>query len=155
MKKLFVLFLLFLSISHYAHANVMCEDATDYYAVYEPNTYTCNSGYYLPANTEGCQPCPNGFTCSGGTFEFNPNEYQGAELNTIGTSTMNNVCADNFPMDMYAVYEPKTVTLNFDDDNGHTSTTTCTYDGLVNLPEPPTRVGYDFKGWKLVQTNNE
>ena len=60
-----------------------------------------------------------------------------------------------FRSDMYAVYKPVTVTLNFEDENGNTTTTTCTYDGLVNLPEPPTRVGYDFKGWKLVPKNNE
>ena len=151
MKKLFFIFIVLFATN--AFANVMCEDATDYYAIYEPNTYTCDTGYYLPANTDGCVACPTGFTCNGGTFSFNENVYQGAVINSVGTSTMNNVCADNFPVDLYAVYEPVTVTLNFNDDNGHTSTTTCTYDGLVNLPEPPTRVGYDFKGWKL-QTNN-
>ena len=77
MKKLFVLFLLFLSISHRAFADVMCEDATDYYAVYEPNTYTCDTGYYLPANTDGCVACSQYHYCSGGTYTFNLNEDQG------------------------------------------------------------------------------
>ena len=60
----------------------------------------------------------------------------------------------NFPSDFYAVYDPVTVTLNFDDDNGNTTQTTCTYDGLINLPTPPTREGYDFVGWKIETNNN-
>ena len=123
-----------------------------------------NSPYALPINQneatviafkklEGALDNGGKTSSYGGTFDANSDKYQGAEIDSIGTSTMNNVCADNFPTDMYAVYEPKTVTLNFDDDNGNTSSTTCTYDGLVNLPEPPTREGYDFVGWKL-QTSN-
>ena len=129
---------------------MVCDETiTDYYALYEINTYNCSAGQYLPANTDGCVACPVGFTCAGGTFTFNENEYQGAVLNTVGTSAMNNVCADNFPVDLYAVYEPNTVTLTFNDGNGTTTSGTCTYDGLINVPETPTRAGYEFKGWKV------
>jgi hypothetical protein len=147
-------FLFFVFVTQSVLADFTCDvSISDYYAVYELNSYTCNVGQYLPANTLGCVSCPNGFMCPGGTFDFNPDIFQGLEIGSVPNNTMNNVCAGNFPIDLYAVYEPNTVTLNFDDDNGNTSTTTCTYDGLINLPEPPTRVGYDFNAW-ILQTNN-
>lgn len=196
MKKLLLLFLLLCIQSSFAE--MMCDDAQNvYFAVYVINTYTCESGYYLPANTnhcsvckyghscsggtytfniyidqginiteyicepgyflpantDGCQPCPDGFVCGGGTFEFNSDIYQGAQLITIPTTTMNNVCADNFPTDIYAVYEPNVVTLNWDDGFGNTTTNTCTYDGAITLPPIPSRPGYVFSGWN-VQRNN-
>ena len=124
-------------------------------AIFEPIEYTCASGTFLPANTAGCRPCPSGYTCSGGTYAFDDKKSQGA-VRTAGLTTQNisNSCAINASRKMVAVYEPKTVTLNFDDDNGNTTTTTCTYDGLINVPETPTRVGYSFAGWRL-EVNNE
>ncbi len=50
-------------------------------AVFTINEYTCNFGYFLPANTPGCQPCPTGYTCNGGTFTFNPNQSHGLSIN--------------------------------------------------------------------------
>ena len=102
MKKILLLSLLIINPSF---AEMMCDNATDYFAVYEPNSYTCNPGQYLPANTVGCVSCPVGWTCPGGTFDFNPNEYQGLEIGTISTNTINNICAINFPTDLYSVYE--------------------------------------------------
>ena len=55
MKKILLLSLLFIQPSF---AEMMCEDATDYYAIYEPYSYTCNNGEFLPANTLGCVSCP-------------------------------------------------------------------------------------------------
>lgn len=107
MKKLFA-FLSFVFITQIAMADdIVCDSAnTVYFAVYKINTYDCPSGYYLPANTLGCQPCPSGFTCPGGTFEFNPDIFQGLYFTEIITTTMNNVCAANFPTDIFAIYEP-------------------------------------------------
>ena len=54
---------------------------------------------------------------------------------------------------MIPIFRPKTMTLNFDDGNGNTTTTTCTYGGLVNIPDTvPTRPGYTFTGWVVRQT---
>ena len=145
MKKILLLSLL---LTQPSYAEMMCEDATDYYAIYEPNTYTCNNGQYLPANTLGCVQCPNGWTCNGGTYDFNPDFYQGAILNTITTNTMNNICADNFPIDLYAVYEPNTITINWDDGTNITQST-CEYGGLITLPPTPVRPGYKFGGWRV------
>ena len=106
MKKLFA-FLLFLFITQIAIADdIVCDSAnTVYFAVYEINTYDCPSGYYLPANTLGCKPCPSGFNCPGGTFQFNPDMFQGLYFTENITTTMNNVCAANFPTNIFAIYE--------------------------------------------------
>ncbi|MFQ6729665.1 MAG: hypothetical protein ACLRFK_01255 [Alphaproteobacteria bacterium] len=150
MKKLFA-FLSFVFITQIAMADdIVCDSAnTVYVAVYKINTYDCPSGYYLPANTDGCQPClygrycaggtytfntdadqgivigsyvcnsgyflpantdqckpcPSGFNCPGGTFQFNPDMFQGLYFTENITTTMNNVCAANFPTDIFAIYE--------------------------------------------------
>jgi len=145
MKKILLLSLL---LTQPSFAEMMCEDATDYYAIYEPYTYTCNNGQYLPANTLGCVSCPSGYTCSGGIFDFNATEYQGAVLNTITTNTMNNICADNFPIDLYAVYEPNTITINWNDGT-NTSTSQCVFGTPLILPPEPVRPGYKFGGWRV------
>ena len=104
MKKLLLLSLLIINPSF---AEMMCDvSVSDYFAVYEIDSYTCNPGQYLPANTLGCVSCPNGWTCNGGTFDFNTDEYQGLELGTISNTPINNICAVNFPPDLYSVYEP-------------------------------------------------
>ena len=95
-------------ITHSVRADLMCEDATDYFVVYEINTYTCSSGQYLPANTLGCVSCPVGFTCNGGTFDFNPDYFQGIDFDVknISNTQINNICAINFPTDLFAAHEP-------------------------------------------------
>ena len=105
MKKILLLSLLFINPSF---AEMMCDDATDYFAIYEIDSYTCNPGEYLPANTVGCVSCPNGFVCNGGTYNFNPDYFQGINFDpsNISTNTINNICAANFPNELFAVYEP-------------------------------------------------
>jgi len=74
------------------------------YAVYGISQYTCQRGYYLPADSEICRSCPTGGSCIGGTFTLNPNEYQGLVLSNIH-GAVNYVCANNFPTNMYAMYQ--------------------------------------------------
>lgn len=150
-KKIFA-FLLFVFIAQNALAEYTCNtNVYDYYAIYKPLEYTCQSGYYLPANTDGCIACPDGFICNGGTFSFDSNLSQGLSYinNTIPNTSLTNMCADNFPIDLYAVYaQNETITVNFI--NGDSSeTVTCTYGDDLTIPEPPTRVGYTFTGWKV------
>ena len=111
-------------------ADIVCNTNIDkYFAVYEPYSFDCSSGYYLPANTYGCRPCLYGRYCPGGTFQFNPNLFQGLEVRDAITTTMNNVCAANFPTDISAIYEP----------NKHNCATgfymPANMDGCVQCPE--------------------
>lgn len=100
-------FWLFVFITQSVFADFMCNtNIDDYYALYEIDSYTCNYGQYLPANTLGCVSCPTGFTCPGGTFEFNPDIFQGLDITSIPTNTLNNICANNFPDNLIAIYEP-------------------------------------------------
>ena len=98
----------FVFITQIAMADdIVCDTNIDtYFAIYRINTYDCPSGYYLPANTLGCKPCPSGFNCPGGTFQFNPDMFQGLSFTENITTTMNNVCAANFPTDISAIYKP-------------------------------------------------
>ena len=105
--------LLLIFITQSVLADLVCDtDIIDYYAIYEINSYTCNAGEYLPANALGCVSCPSGLTCNGGTFEFNPNVFQGLSFESIPNNTMNNICADNFPVDLLAIYEPNVHTCS-------------------------------------------
>ncbi len=150
MKKILLLSLLFTQPSF---AEMMCDmGVSKYFAVYEINTYTCAPGEYLPANTLGCVSCPTGFSCPGGTYEFNQYEYQGLSFESVPDATMNNVCAVNFPKKMFAVYEPNTITINWDDGTNVVQNT-CTYGGAITLPPTPVRPGYVFGGWRIKNQN--
>lgn len=107
MQKLFASLLL-IFITQIAFADdIVCDiNYSKYFALYEINEYRCDVGYFLPANTLGCQPCPTGFTCPGGTFQFNPNRFQGLSFTENITTTMNNVCAANFSAKLYSRYTP-------------------------------------------------
>ena len=54
-------------------------------AIFEPISYPCSSGYYLPADSENCEICPPGSYCVGGTYTFNEAETQGIEPCPSGT----------------------------------------------------------------------
>ena len=83
------------------------------YALFEPISYACNSGYYLPANAVACEECTNGFSCSGGTYTFDEKATQGLSRNAqsyiADTAT---VCANNFDKVYNAVFEPAQYNCN-------------------------------------------
>ena len=72
------------------------------YAV--PKTFTCESGYFLPANAITCYACPNGYTCNGGTFIFSPTRAQGLTRTGYISSDVSYLCSENTAyLRMYAV----------------------------------------------------
>lgn len=92
-------------VVHTINTPISCDIIpTGMHAEYEFGQYTCANEYYLPADAETCTVCPIGGSCSGGTFYFNSNEYQGLVLSNV-SGVVNNVCADNFPTNMYAKYQ--------------------------------------------------
>ena len=119
MKKIFVLFLLVYSMASMAITvddfnNVCGLYAYDnMYATFAPDSYSCESGKFLPANGLGCANCLAGFSCAGGTFDFN--EYSDQGLVLLGTNytiNENNVCAVSFPKNLNAKFEPNQYTCN-------------------------------------------
>ena len=152
MKKIFLIFIVLFSSNAFAlYTETIvggCNVAKKFYPFFQINTYTCANGYFLPANTVSCQPCPSGHTCPGGTFQYNETKAQGI---TFATPTNTNVpkgCSVNFGTKMIPIFTPKTVSLTWNNGNSGMSTqTTCTYDRLINLPPEPTRPGYVFNGW--------
>ena len=162
MKRVFVS-LSILFIVQTAFGDIVCDvDVPKYYASYKPISYQCNPGEFLPANTLGCRSCPTGYTCPGGTYKFNPNEYQGLEnIIKFQTNTINNVCGDNLPVKFVAKYKPNTINLNWYD--GDTLLTvqpaaqTCIYGERITLPDIvlPQRPGYIFAGWQLRTTSHQ
>jgi len=106
-----ILFIIFTTQSVFA--DMTCDtNINKYYAKYTINTYTCSAGQYLPANTLGCVACLADFNCPGGTFDFNPDYFQGLNFNHAPSTQMNNVCAGNFPPRLVATYTPNSHTCS-------------------------------------------
>jgi len=121
-------------------------------AVFTPNSYTCAAGQFLPADAIACVSCPAGYTCAGGTYTFNATQSQGlvrvAQYYTVAAT---NACASNFPHKLNAVFTPNNISLTWKNENGTTITTnTCTYGQPISLPANPTKTGYVFTGWSVV-----
>ena len=86
---------------------------TNMYPVFKINEYTCNAGYYLPANGIECVPCRPGYTCAGGTYIFNPAHEQGIELVIHDIVPPNGIAGcDEIYANMYPVFKPNEYTCN-------------------------------------------
>ena len=108
MIKKIIISLSFLLIKQSVLADFMCDtNIPKYHAFYTINKYTCSSGEFLPADSLGCVSCPAGYTCSGGTYKYDADNFQGLDFDTnnISNTTINNICANNFPVGLHALYE--------------------------------------------------
>ena len=76
------------------------------------------------------------------------------EINNPATCDNGTLSTDTGPTNLRANYESNTLNLKWYDDNGNqlnvqNESNSCTYGGSINLPTPPTKRGYTFKGWKV------
>ena len=122
MRKIIFAFLLITLTANFAFAEIVSQDtqngcnfvdaSTRLVAVFETNEYTCASGAFLPANTLGCVACPSGYTCDGGTFQFNEYFAQGIVYDHLATSNINYGCSYGVGGKMGAVFEPNSHTCS-------------------------------------------
>ena len=113
---------------------------------FAPNEYTCNAGYYLPADGIECVQCPANNYCVGGTYTFNKTTTQG----------ISGQCATGYSAPAgSSSCTPNTITVRWDDGNGGAYSTTCTYGGALTTPttEPVAPRGYHFTGWTFNLSN--
>jgi hypothetical protein len=112
MKKIIFIFIGLYSLNAFAYYTENIPNqcgvlGNNLHAVFTISEYTCNYGEFLPAYSLGCESCPDDFTCSGGTYTFNDNEYQGAtKSSTYITHNMTNMCATNAPHELIAKFTP-------------------------------------------------
>ena len=170
MKKLFSVFVFVFCVVGSVHAYVVstvsagCRPSTRMNAVFEVNTYNCSEGYYLPANAEGCQACIAGYTCPGGSFQFNENFAQGIVFDTLISNNISGGCnketlsAHGEQAVLNARFEPNTIALHWYNGNDEltvpAASQSCMYDGTLTPPATiPTKTGYTFKGWRVKQAD--
>ena len=84
-----------------------CAEYDSINAYFEPNQYTCASGYFLPADYDGCVVCPMDATCTGGTYTFNTKYAHNVVFNNLITHNVTHGCAVNI-LPGAAVFEPNT-----------------------------------------------
>ena len=147
MKKIFILFLIFFISPTFCETANMCGVYYRMYAV--PKSFTCLPGQFLPANAYECVSCPDGYTCSGGTYTFNSKKAQGLErVSTQFSSNEHNTCAANTEHIMNGYWIPNTITINWNDGT-NSSQSQCVFGTKLVLPPEPTRSGYKFGGWRV------
>jgi hypothetical protein len=118
MKKLFLIFLI-IPISAFAD-DLLVSDVQNgcsgsnkdiyLYATFALNQYQCNSGYYLPANTDHCVVCPSVYDCNGGIFTFNEEYDQGNKFKIQVSENITNGCKTNF---LRAINKVSNITATF------------------------------------------
>ena len=163
MKKYLFIFFAIYSCNAFAYYNETIPNkcgivGNKMYAIFTPNVHTCSAGYFLPANIDGCRPCPNGYVCRGGTFSFNERQSQGIVYKTTIRENIPYACAKNMPHDMVAVFNPNTININWSDtdiaDVVANNAGSVVYDSDIRTPvRVAHKKGKVFVGWKFSNPN--
>jgi hypothetical protein len=163
MKKYLFIFFAIYSCNAFAYYNETIPNqcgivGNKMYAIFTPNVHTCSAGYFLPANVDGCRSCPNGYTCSGGTFSFNERQSQGIVYKTTIRENIPYACAKNMPHDMVAIFNPNTININWSDtdiaDVVANNAGSVVYDSDIRTPvRVAHKKGKVFVGWKFSNPN--
>ena len=83
-----------------------CGEAYYYTANFEPITYHCANGYFLPAGAISCATCPSGYTCPGGEYSFSATNTQGIAEGDILVQDAIDSCSAGFSQSLTAIFEP-------------------------------------------------
>ena len=83
-----------------------CGDTYSYRAIFEPVSYNCASGYFLPAGAISCATCPSGYTCPGGSYTFSTTNTQGIAEDDILVQDAIGSCSSDFNQSFSAIFEP-------------------------------------------------
>ena len=167
MLKIFVFLIVCSWCVNYAYGYVTenvssgCRSGMSINAVFQVNTYTCQSGSYLPANAVSCQPCPTDYTCPGGNFSFSEDVSQGITYGDLISQNVTNGCDTllvshpNGSAKLNAKWRPNEINISWYNDgvqitNDPNAAATCVYNEMLSLPTPPNKPGYAFAGWKLI-----
>jgi hypothetical protein len=129
-----------------------------------PKVDMCTGRQYDAGNGY-CEHCPSNYNNSGEKFSIEEccideltydsesglcvavasNEPEETPMScdneTLGTYTG--------PTTLAAQWNANTINLDFYDGENKLSSGTCTYDGGIELPNDPTKTGYEFSGWKV------
>lgn len=134
------------------------------YAHWEANTYTVTYNANKPSsasgNVEGVTAnsshtydiavslTENGYTLTGWTFKGWSDTANGTVVYFDGASVSNLTATAGGTVTLHAVWQPETHTVSFDSAGGSFAiNVTAAYDSDMPDVEPPTRKGYNFKGY--------
>ena len=83
-----------------------CGNTYSYSAIFEPITYNCANGYFLPAGAVSCEKCPPEYTCPGDQYTFSATNTQGIAEGDILVQDAIGSCASDFNQSFSAIFEP-------------------------------------------------
>jgi hypothetical protein len=115
----------------------------------------CDNGYR--SNNSSCVPygpTDGSGNCDIGYYDLaiNANTFTGLTNGNCSSpyaKFTNTTRCDHNPGGTCVDIPTPIVSISWSDDNGNTTTNTCTYEETIVLPQTPSRPGYIFNGWKL------
>lgn len=119
------------------------------------DSFTYDSGYELPDNAGTCQykgwsfdgwKCDHVLTNGNATAGYTGDNNVGTEYTGGATGTFKVAGA----VACKAKWKANNIGITWSYGNGSANTSgTCDYDGLISVPDAPTKTGYTFTGWTI------